>query len=47
MINPGEELLPYYGRAKQLPLEKAETGHPYDEKTVLIHFLNGLEKRTT
>jgi len=41
-IKPGENLLAYSGRAKKLQLEMAATGHPYDDDTVLIHFLNGL-----
>ena len=41
-IKPGETLLAYSGRAKKLQLEMAATGHPFDDNTVLIHFLNGL-----
>jgi len=41
-IKPGEDLLAYSGRAKKLQLEMAATGHPYDDNTVLIHFLSGL-----
>jgi len=41
-IKPGETLFAYSGRAKKLQLKMAATGHPYDDNTVLIHFLNGL-----
>jgi len=41
-IKPEETLLAYSGRAKKSQLEMAATGHPYDDNTVLIHFLNGL-----
>jgi len=41
-MKPGETLLGYSGRTKKLQLEMAATGHPYDDNSVLIHFLNGL-----
>jgi len=41
-IKPGETLLAYSGRAKKLQLEMVATRHPFDDNTVLIHFLNCL-----
>jgi len=41
-MNPGETLLGYSGRTRKLQLEMMATSHPYDDNTVIIHFLNGL-----
>ena len=38
----GRDVARILGRTKKLQLEMAATGHPCDDNSVLIHFLNGL-----
>jgi len=40
-MRPGETLLGFSGRTKNIQLEMAATGHLYDDNLVRIHFLNG------